>query len=240
MLSQEAAQARYVSESKKERLAMKSYCVILLLGFSSLFAQALEKDSKLFPIPSFADSIELHKTNIMWNKEELISGVCDSVKVGEWSEMISLNSKLYINADGPDGSGRYWTITIGVSDINESIPTGGTCMLTSTVGWRTLQKFQGGSLPWIEDTDNDGNAEILLWSSFPISDNPTMADYALIAWIYKLDSMLNLRLDHELTRKYALSIAQAYRSGLQKQNDLMSTKRELAADILEKYAQERD
>lgn len=61
-------------------------------------------------------------------------------------------------------------------------------MTTSTAGWRTLRQYRRISLLWLEDLDQDGEAELIIWDSFPLKENASMAEYGLVAWVYRLAS----------------------------------------------------
>jgi len=55
-------------------------------------------------------------------------------------------------------------------------------MSASTVDWRTLQRYSEGPLPWLDDVDDNGRPEFILWDSFALHDEASLAEYALVAW----------------------------------------------------------
>jgi hypothetical protein len=145
---------------------------------------------------------------------------------------------LLVAADGPHGSGRYWTITVALKKSKEEIPSRGICLETSTIGWRTLQYFNKLPLPWVDDQNENGHPEFILWDSFPLNDEPTMAEFGLIAWVYELSKEGDLRLNMELTRALASEIAAAYRQPLENSTANLQQRRDEMAHILESFISE--
>jgi hypothetical protein len=143
-----------------------------------------------------------------------------------------------VHIDDPEGSGRFWKVMVGVSEKKQSKPVRGTCISTSTVGWRTLQRYSKGPLPLLDDVNHDGTPEFLLWDSFPLHSDASMAEYALVAWVYRLTSPDSLVVDWELTRGMARSIAKEYRSPLEASTGCLRELRAQAAAALEKFADE--
>jgi hypothetical protein len=144
-----------------------------------------------------------------------------------------------VHVDGPTGSGHYWDVTIGVAGRRDSEPTRGNCLTTSTVGWRTLQRYKKGPLPWMDDLDNDGKAELIMWSSFPLHEDPSLAEYGIMAWVYRLASKDSLVIDWDLSRRLARLIAEEYRAPLYTAVPYPGRLRTEAADALESFADER-
>jgi hypothetical protein len=140
---------------------------------------------------------------------------------------------------GPEGSGRFWTITVGVSEQSGSRPSHGACMLTSTVGWRNLQRYSKGPLPWADDVDHDGRAEFILWDSFPLRDGASMAEFGLVAWIYHVADSGSLVLDWDLSARFARRLAEEYRSTLTGSDAIVNGNRARAAQALEEFADRR-
>jgi hypothetical protein len=167
------------------------------------------------------------------------SGACDDVPSNEWSTRTAGTQDLHVHTDGPEGSGRFWTVTVGVSGKHESKPIRGVCIRTATVGWRTLQHYSKGSLSWLDDVNDDGSAAFILWDSFPLHDEASMAEYALMAWVYRLVSPDLLVLDWDLSRSFARSLAKEYRSPLDVTTGYPGELRAQAADALEKFAEGR-
>ena len=164
---------------------------------------------------------------------------CGSVPVEEWNRGTSGSLDLFVHADGPAGSGRFWTVTVGVSEKQSSEPIRGICLSTSTIGWRTLQRYSKGPLPWLDDVDDDGIPEFILWASFPLHYEASMAEYALVAWVYRLVSSDSLVIDWDLSRELAGSIEKEYRSPLKTTTGYPGELRTQAAEALERFADER-
>jgi hypothetical protein len=127
---------------------------------------------------------------------------------------------------------------VAVSEKQQKVERG-TCIWTSTVGWRTLQRYSMGPLPWLDDVDDDGRSEFILWDSFPLRDGASMAEYALIAWVYRLAPPDELVMDWELTRTFARSLAKEYRSPSEPPSGSPDGSRAKAAEALEEFAEER-
>jgi hypothetical protein len=127
------------------------------------------------------------------------------------------SQNLVVSTSGPYGSARYWDVTVAVPSTavgggQEDIqPLRGVCLTTSTVGWRTLQRFGDGPLPWLDDVDGDGRQEFILWSSFALHDAASLAEFGLMAWVYKLAGD-SLAIDMALSRTMAKRIAAAYKT----------------------------
>jgi len=94
-------------------------------------------------------------------------------------------------------------------------------------------------LSWLDDIDNDGRAELIIWSSFPLREDPSLAEYGLIAWVYRLTSENSLAIDWGLSRRMAREIAEAYRSPLDSTDPYPGPLRTEAAEALERFADER-
>lgn len=170
---------------------------------------------------------------------EDLSGKCDDVTKEKWVRKSAGSLDLFVYADGPSGSGRYWDVTIGVAQGQRSKPKRGVCLTTSTVGWRTLQHYKRTPLPWLDDLDNDGRSELIIWSSFPLREDASMAEYGLVAWVYRLASQDTLIIDWDLSRRMAREIAEAYRSASGSAAAYPGRLGKAAADALEQFADER-
>jgi hypothetical protein len=140
--------------------------------------------------------------------------VADSVNLKSWQIGESNGYNLYILPVMHRGSGRGWTITIGVGDSNTLTPDYGAHLSTSTIGWRTLQKFENDRLPWIEDIDGDSNDDIIIWDSFLAFESGTNGDFGLIAWVYSLDENGSLALNTNCTSILLDRVALEYKEEL--------------------------
>ena len=163
---------------------------------------------------------------------------CPEVPLTAWQRAAAGPWTLAVHADGPAGSGRFWTLAVGVLGDGPSPFARGVCLSSSTIGWRTLQGFGTGALRWLEDVDGDGNAELILWDSFALRDEPSMAEYGLMAWVYRLAAADTLRLDRALSRSRARTLATAYRLASVTPAHLEALRSE-AATALEEFADGR-
>jgi hypothetical protein len=184
-------------------------------------------------------SLDFPEQGVAWHAGEESMGACEEVSPNGWVRRSSPNVDLLIFADGPSGSGRFWQVTVSIAKKQEVEPSRGFCIMTSTVGWRTLQRFQSSGLFWIDDGDDDGWPELVLWDSFRLSEDPSMAGHALVAWVYELDSKESLVLDWDLSRKMALEIATAYRTPIDSDDSVLQAFRRKAARDLEAFGKGR-
>jgi hypothetical protein len=160
-------------------------------------------------------SISIPVSGLFWIDGHDLSGACEPVADEAWLRTPLGAQSLLVHADGPSGSGRFWRITVGFSLDRVAPPDRGFCLTASTLGWRTLQRLNGVTLPWTEDLDGDGQPEIILWDSFPLLEEPvSMAAYGLVAWVYRLNSGAAFTFDRDATRNMAAAIAAAYREPL--------------------------
>lgn len=158
---------------------------------------------------------------------------------GTWERMAADSLDVRVAADGPAGSGRYWNVTIGVARPHEDSLLRGICLVTTTLGWRTLQIDGEVSLPmpWLADRDRDGRPEVLIWDDFPLSREPTGAEHGLVAWVYEFNGRRRFVLDPPLTRAVARDIAAAYRTPTG--DPFRTRRRAVAAAALERLASGR-
>lgn len=196
-------------------------------------------DSSTLPCMMRPDhfQIRLPRAGFTWLDGERDIGGCNDVPAKRWIRKSAGSLRLFVYPNGPAGSGRYWTVTIGVTP--HSKPIRGVCLTTSTVGWRTLQRYKRTPLAWVDDLDKDGNAELILWSSFPLRENASLAEYGLMAWVYRVDSEDSLAIDWDLSRKMARRIAEAYRAPLESPTSYPGPLRAEAAIALERFVDER-
>ncbi len=168
-----------------------------------------------------------------------ISGECVDVPAQKWIRQSSGSLDLLVYADGPSGSGRYWNVTIGVAPKQHSGASRGVCLETSTVGWRTLQRFKNTPLAWLDDLDQDGKAELIVWSSFPLREDASEAEYGLVAWVYRPASEDSLVIDWGLSRRMARDLAGAYEAPFDSTTPSLGRLRTGAAAALKRFADER-
>jgi hypothetical protein len=183
--------------------------------------------------------MRLPRHGFTWLDGENMSGRCDDVPLKKWIRRSSGSRDLFVYANLRPGSGRYWNVTIGVARKQHSKPVRGVCLTTSTVGWRTLQQYKKTPLAWLDDLDKDGKAELILWNSFPLREDASLAEYGLMAWVYRLGSKDSLAIDWGLSRRMARKIAGEYRSAVDSTTLHPETLRIEAAEALEHFADQR-
>ena len=183
--------------------------------------------------------MRLHNRGLTWLPGEDFDGTCDEVPVKKWARSPAGAGDLFVHADGPSGSGRFWNVTIGVAGRHESKPARGVCFKTSTIGWRTLQQYKKTPLPWLDDLDKKGKAELIVWESFALQEDASMAEYGLVAWVYRLTPEGSFVIDWSLSRQMAREIADAYRAPLDSKDLVLGPLRAQAAQALEQFADER-
>ncbi len=220
------------------RHAAKLLLPICLVG--SLYAPASSHDgSSSCAMSPRHVRIPVPASGFTWLHREVLSGPCEKVSAKQWTTapMNAVNAMVY--AEGPSGSGRFWTLTVGLAAKPGRKPDRGFCLETSTAGWRTLQSYKRTPLPWLADLDADGWAELLIWDSFPLSDGSSMAEYALVAWVYRPDAEGAFTIDWGLSRKMAAELAEAYRAPTPDGAAWAGDLRAKASHDLEAFAQDR-
>ena len=155
---------------------------------------------------------------------------------GRWLRNPAGHHALFVHADGPSGSGRFWRISVGVADSGEVAPARGFCLETSTAGWRTLQRFGRTPLPWLLDLDADRKPELIVWDSFAVSQEATASEFGLVAWVYQFDPPSTFTLDGDASRVLAHELAAAYRAPLETPAHSLARARAAAARALEAFA----
>ena len=108
--------------------------------------------------------------------------------------------------------------------------------MTSTPGWRTLDQYK--PLTWLDDIDKDGQAEVVIWDSFPLRAGASLSDYGLVAWVYQTTGD-SFALNLDMTRRVAKEIAAAYRLPLQHMSAELGRQRRAAAEALGQFADGR-
>lgn len=163
--------------------------------------------------------------------------ITDSIAAKDWIKMNAGINDLFVAAEGPSGSGRFWAIVVGIADSQFTHPVRGVCLTTSTVGWRTLQRYSKGVLSWLEDVDGDGKSEFILWDSFPLGDQVmSMGEFGLMAWVFRLISTDSLVVDIHQSQILAESLAKEYNLPLEGASRKLLKLRYQAAETLERFA----
>ncbi len=211
---------------------------IIVLTLAGVGDPATKEVPRSCPMEPAHIVIQLPESGMTWLDGEEFSGACETVPKEAWSGMSRGSQRMVVYADGPTGSGRFWRVTVGVAAEGET-PFRGFCLTTSTVGWRTLQRYDRVPLPWIEDLDNNGEPEVLIWTSFPLSEDPSMAEFGLFVWVYDTGSDGALTINWDLTRNMATEIAAAYRGSLGDEHNWAESLRAKASEALARFASER-
>ena len=215
---------------------MKKYPILVILfATSMIFAADGEQRSNCLMDP-LLHVMQTPQKGFVWLGNQEFHQDCDASLEHKWDRFSSQTYDLCVSAEGPFGSGRYWTVTVGVAENQKKNPDRGFCLSTSTVGWRTLQRFDELPLPWIADLNKDGKPELLIWTSFPLHEETSMAEFGLMAWVYQLDSNGKFTIDWSLSRQMAGEIAAAYRRPLEQTNQGLQFLRHKLASALEAFA----
>ena len=180
------------------------------------------------------DTIDLTSSRWHWADGENNEEQCVP-PVGEWTRAAAGDRELYLKTTGPEGSGRYWTIYLGLSARGHAEPEKGICFTTSTRGWVILRSFPRSPLPWLLDLDQDGNSELILWGDFGLSIGDDLTDTGLMAWVYKFDRDDTFIFDSAGTKKFAHEIAAAYRAPMQSKDLLFQKRRSRIAESIEHF-----
>jgi hypothetical protein len=200
------------------RRITRLFFLICLVGSLSAAAAADPGGVTCAMVPAHV-RMPLPPSGLTWVEGEDLSGACEEVPAGQWTTAPAKAGKVMVNADGPSGSGRFWTVTVGLASKTGGTPDRGFCLTTSTMGWRTLRTYKRTPLPWLADLDANGAVELLIWDSFPLSDDPSMAEYGLVAWVYRPDAAGTFTLDWALSRQMAAELAEAYASAMPKASE---------------------
>jgi hypothetical protein len=235
-----------INNKMKRRRPMFLQLIPLTVLMMGLWTGTMLAESPLTPSclmhPDYFE-MRFPECGFTWLPEEGFSGKCDTVPASDWIRKPSGASDLLVYTDGPGGSGHYWSVTVGIVKRQYPKVIRGFCLTTWTVGWRTLLYYKGVELPWLDDLDNDGNFELIIWDSFPLCEEPSMSEYGLVVWVYRLTQESVLVIDWELSRQMAREIAEAYRSPLpppfDQNHQYTDSLRIKAADALLQFANER-
>ncbi|MFO7657169.1 MAG: hypothetical protein R6W78_08885 [Bacteroidales bacterium] len=156
-----------------------------------------------------------------------------------WEKLMGKDYSLFVHADGPQGSGRLWSIIFGFSSGKEDIPDRGICLISSTTGWRTLRKYES-PIFWATDIDKDGNPEIIIWDSFYLdSDMSINVETGIIAWVYKYTEGKGFELSIALSKKLISTILIAYNSEIEGADSILISRRLMAAAALRDFLNDK-
>ena len=179
--------------------------------------------------------IEFPAQGFAWMEEDLFPDSCMVADDTMWVIQPADSLTLMVATDGPHGSGRYWTVTIGIAGPGNNLPDRGICLQTSTIGWRTLQRFKKIPLPWLDDLDGNGQPDLIIWDSFPLHEEVSMAEFGLMAWVYEINPSGILEINWPLSCQFAIEIAEAYRQPLDGSDERFQKRRNEIASHLENF-----
>ena len=211
--------------------------VLLVIALAAIEAQAAEQAV----VPGCAMQIArlqilIPERGATWLSADESTNCCNIALTAEWSRLSAGANDLLVYADGPSGSGRIWTAMVGLAEGRGEGPVRGLCLQTSTVGWRTLRQFARTPLPWLDDADQDGRPELILWDSFALNDQASLAEFGLVAWVYELQDEHSLQIEWDLTRRMAGELAEAYEQPIDEQLGVGADLRKTAAQSLRALA----
>jgi len=218
--------------------------VLAAVGFGICASCAVQHISLASPEPAQQCAIRPTHLALPLSQPDSIESADDDVRFpcpagqhDEWSRMPGGSRDLLVSTEGPEGSGRYWTIAIGVASQGEVSPATTVCVTTSTIGWRSLRNFEGRALPWLDDVNGDGRAEAILWESFPLADEPVPPALGLVAWVYEVTPDGNLSIDWDLSRQMARRVAAAYAMPVDRDDPTLRKYRNLAGRALLRFGE---
>ncbi len=109
--------------------------------------------------------------------------------------------------DGPAGSGRFYNLGLVVGGARPLYA----CAMASTVAWRHLVEVADrlAPLPWLDDLDGDGDAELITWHRLPWGGSEF--ENALVPVVYVRAGDQLVRRD-DRGRALAARVADAYRA----------------------------
>ncbi len=178
-------------------------------------------------------TMQLPERGFQWLPGEDLQGECDPVPADAWLRQHGKTLDIFVQTQGPSGSGRYWTVTIGVAAGLTKRPVRGFCFQASTAGWRTLQRFGASPLQWIRK-GRDGAPELVFWDSFPVTaESSSVAESGLVAWIFTLHSKGGFAIDWSESREQAEELAASYRVPLPGQASIQALRNAAARDLTE-------
>jgi hypothetical protein len=163
-------------------------------------------------------------------------GACEEIDASLWVREPAGDGDLFVYADGPGGSGRFWEVSVGLAPAHADQPTRGFCLMATTLGWRSLQNYDRVPLEWLRRAERDGVPEVIIWDSFQAGDSESPPDAAIVAWAYRLSGdRLVLNLDS--TKEWAADLARSYRSILPHEGPYLREVRDKAVSRLTALAQ---
>jgi hypothetical protein len=219
-----------------ELLNMIKHCILIIIIIAGVASYVIAQDSSFCLMSPPYQIIEIPAQGFKSIDDELFVDSCTTVADSMWMKHSAETFNLLVAADGPHGSGRYWNLSVAITDPGETKPRRGLCLNTTTIGWRTLLKFNKLPLLWLDDRDNNGQPEVIIWDSFPFHEEASLAEFGLIGWVYEVNYKGILSINWLLSRGLAAEIAHAYRQPVNAAGDKFQRLRDQIARQLERFA----
>ena len=109
---------------------MNKYLILVILFASSMIFAADGEQRLNCLVDPFLLVMQTPKKGFVWLENQDSHQVCDASLEHEWDRFSSQTYDLWVSAEGPFGSGRYWTVTVGVAENQEMNPGRGFCLST--------------------------------------------------------------------------------------------------------------
>jgi hypothetical protein len=111
-------------------------------------------------------TLRLPAERLEWLPGQEREGACEDVSPGACVRKPLGPLDVVSCPVGPEGSGRFWTVTLGLASRQDPKPSRGVCFVTSTSAWRILTVTSNGPatlspLRWLDDLDGDGKPEAM-------------------------------------------------------------------------------
>jgi len=135
--------------------------------------------------------------------------------------------RAVVLSDGPHGSGHFWSLTLAVELEGRTV---GSCMTTSTSGWRNLSP-QGHRLFGHWRTLSDGRLHV--WST--LVAGAAEIESLLVPYVYRVSEGA-LVLDHAATVTEIGRFGQLYARAAELRNDERRSMHQAAADAYRSFA----
>lgn len=151
-------------------------------------------------------------------------------------ELCTVSSRaLAVSRSGPEGSGRWWVVSVGASAAEGGVA--GACLETSTVAWRNIPPALGRAdgLPRWEVCPEDVPGRLEIWDSIPSYPDAEVTQLVLVRLVYGLQEQ-QLVVDLDATRRRSAELAAFYRRVARSSRNPLHAR---AAAMLEAFATKR-
>ena len=110
---------------------MRKYPILVVLFATSIISAADDEQRSNCLLNPYILEMQTPKEGFVWLGNQEFHQDCDASLEHKWNRLSSQTYDLCVSAEGPFGSGRYWTVTVGVADNQEMNPGRGFCLSTS-------------------------------------------------------------------------------------------------------------